>query len=301
VVTGAFSYTGRAIAAELLASGRKVRSLSRRLPERDDPLAQRVPWRPLQLADADALRDGLAGAETLYATYWIRFERGEATFDRAVANSRRLFEAAARAGVSRIVLVSVTNPSEGSELPYFRGKARVERALAAVGVEWAVVRPTLVFGRDDILLSNIAWALRRSPFFAVAGDGRYRVQPVSVEDVARIAVSLQPGEIADAAGPETFSFVELVRLVASAIGRTPRLVHAPSAAVLAAARVVGALHRDVMLTREELTGLRASLLVSSQPPRGRDSLRAWLDRHGAGLGRRYVSELERNFRPYAPV
>jgi uncharacterized protein YbjT (DUF2867 family) len=301
VVTGAFSYTGRAIAAELLASGRKVRSLSRRSPERDDSLAERVPWRPLLLADADALRDGLAGAETLYCTYWIRFERGEATFDRAVANSRRLFEAAARAGVSRIVLVSVTNPSEGSELPYFRGKARVERALAAVGVEWAVVRPTLVFGRDDILLSNIAWALRRSPFFAVAGDGRYRVQPVSVEDVARIAVSLQPGEIADAAGPETFSFVELVRLVASAIGRTPRFVHAPSAVVLAAARVVGALHRDVMLTREELTGLRASLLVSSQPPRGRDSLRAWLDRHGAGLGRRYVSELERNFRPYAPV
>jgi uncharacterized protein YbjT (DUF2867 family) len=301
VVTGACSYTGRAIAEALLERGRQVRSLSRRPPQPDDPLAGRVAVGELQFADEAALKMSLEGAQTLYNTYWIRFERGETTYERTVGNSRRLFAAAAAGGVERIVHVSVTNPSEGSRLPYFRGKARVEAALAELGVPAAVVRPTLVFGRDDILLSNIAWALRRSPVFAVAGDGRYRVQPVAVEDVARIAVGLEAGETVDAAGPETFSFEELVRRIAAAIGRRARIVHVPDAVVLGAARAIGTVRRDVLLTREELAGLRASLLVSSEPPRGRRRLGDWLAAEGAGLGRRYVSELARNFRPYRPL
>jgi NADH dehydrogenase len=278
-----------------------VRSLSRRPPERGDPLRGRVVVEPFRLADRDRLQASLAGARTLYCTYWIRFERGETTYDRAVANSRSLFEAAGRAGVERIVLISVTNAAESSPFPYFRGKARVERALTEVGVPFAVVRPTLVFGREDILLNNIAWALRRSPVFAVAGDGRYRVQPVAVEDVAHLALEFAEradGSVVDAAGPDTLTFDELVRQVAAAIGRSARLVHVPDAVVLAGARVVGAVQRDVLLTREELGALRASLLVSAEPPRGRKRLGDWLAAHGSGLGRRYTSELARNFRPY---
>lgn len=193
VVTGAFSYTGRAIAEVLLADGRELRSLSRRAPEPADPLAGRVAVAPLQFADPEALGASLAGADTLYSTYWIRYERGGSTFERAVANGRVLFDAAARAGVRRIVLVSVAKPSESSPLPYFRGKAHLERALAESGVPYAILRPTLVFGRDDILLNDIAWALRRSPVFAVAGDGRYLVQPVALEDVARWRSSSRTG------------------------------------------------------------------------------------------------------------
>jgi uncharacterized protein YbjT (DUF2867 family) len=298
IVTGAFSYTGGFIARRLLDEGVRVRTLTRR-DDPSSPLHGKVETAPLQFADRAALVASLRGARSLYNTYWVRFERGGTTFDRAVRNSALLFEAAAEAGVERIVHISVSNPSEDSALPYFRGKAQVERTLAAAGPEYAIVRPTLVFGPRDILVNNIAWILRRFPVFVVPGDGSGRVQPVSAEDVAEIAVTAT-GTI-DAAGPEEYSFGELVRLVGAAIGSRRPLVHAPQRLALALGAVVGAARRDVVLTRDELVGLQASLLVSHEPPRGRDSFRDWLERNGATLGRSYVSELARNFRGCAPL
>jgi uncharacterized protein YbjT (DUF2867 family) len=298
VVTGAFSYTGGFVARRLLDDGVRVRTLTRR-DDRASPLHGKIETAPLQFADRAALVESLRGARCLYNTYWVRFERGGTTFDRAVRNSALLFAAAAEAGVERIVHVSVTNPSEDSPLPYFRGKAQVERALAAAGPAYAIVRPTLVFGPRDILVNNIAWILRRFPVFVVPGDGSGRVQPVSAEDVAEIAVSAT-GAV-DAAGPETYSFDELVRLVAAAVGRARALVHVPPSLALALGKAIGAARRDVVLTTEEVAGLQASLLVSAEPPRGRDSFREWLERNGDTLGRAYVSELARNFRPYAPL
>jgi NADH dehydrogenase len=279
----------------------------RTLVRRDDPshpLAGRVGVRPLQFADEPALVDSLRGAQCLYNTYWIRFERDGSTFERAIANTLTLFRAAAAAGVERIVHLSVTNASEGSPLPYFRGKARLEQELAASGRSYAVVRPTLVYGPEDILVNNIAWILRRLPVFVVAGRGDYRVQPVSVVDTAAIAVTAGGADenvTVDAAGPETYRFDELVRLIARCVGSRARIVHAPPALVLALGRAIGLVRRDVVLTADELAGLRASLLVSSHPPSGRDSFRDWVAAHGATLGRSYVSELDRNFRPYAPL
>jgi NADH dehydrogenase len=298
VVTGAFSYTGSFIARRLLDDGVRVCTLTRR-DDPSSPLHGKIDTAPLQFADRAALVGSLRGARCLYNTYWVRFERGATTFDRAVRNSALLFEAAAEAGVERIVHVSVTNPSEDSPLPYFRGKAQVERELAAAGPAYAIVRPTLVFGPRDILVNNIAWILRRFPVFVVPGDGSGRVQPVSAEDVAEIAVTAT-GTV-DASGPEEYSFGELVQLVAAAVGHRRPLVHAPPRIALALGAAVGAARRDVVLTRDELEGLQASLLVSADPPRGRDSFRAWLERSGSTLGRAYVSELARNFRPYAPL
>ena len=302
VVTGAFSFTGRAIAEELLERGRMVRTLTRR-DGRGDPLAARIERAELQFRDEDALRSALDGVDTLFNTYWVRFAHGATTFDRAVENTRLLLRAAKAAGARRVVHVSVTNPSLASALPYFRGKAEVEQDVAASALSYAIVRPTLVFGPRDILVNNIAWGLRRSPVFPIAGDGSYRVQPVSVEDTATICVDAGSGAkdvVLDAAGPETITYEELVRLVAAAVGTRVRIVHWPSRLVLALARVTGAVRRDVLLTAEELEGLRASLLVSDQPPLGRASFSSWVAANGDALGRGYVSELARNFRPYDP-
>jgi uncharacterized protein YbjT (DUF2867 family) len=299
VVTGAFSYTGSFVARRLLDDGVRVRTLTRR-DDPTNPLHGKIETSPLQFADRAALVESLRGARCLYNTYWVRFERGGTTFDRAVRNSALLFEAAAQAGVQRIVHVSVSNPAEDSPLPYFRGKAQVERALAAAGPAYAIVRPTLVFGPRDILVNNIAWILRRFPVFLLPGDGSGRVQPVSAEDVAEIAVTTAAGTV-DAAGPEEYSFAELVRLVGVAIGCRRPLVHAPPRVALALGAVVGAARHDVILTRDELEGLQTSLLVSHEPPLGRASFREWLERNGADLGHAYVSELGRNFRGYAPL
>ncbi len=282
VVTGAFSYTGRAIAEELLLRGRWARTLSRR-DAPADPLAERIERAELQFRDERALRRALAGTDTLYNTYWVRFAHGATTFDRAVENTRVLLRAAREAGVQRIVHVSVTSSSLDSALPYFRAKAQVEEDVRASGLAWAIVR--------------------RTPVFPVAGDGRYRVQPVSVEDVARIcADAVQLDEVVlDAAGPDTLTYEELVRLVAAAVGSRARIVYLPPRAVLALARITGMLRRDVLLTREELAGLQRELLVSTEPPLGTASFRSWVAANGESLGRGYVSELARNFRPYDPI
>src|SRR5512133_2877460 len=126
-VTGAFGYSGRAIAALLLERGAQVRTLTGH-PDRPDPFGGRVEVAPLAFGDPAALRHALRGVEVLYNTYWVRFEHGKATFGRAVANSRALFRAAAEVGVSRVVHVSITNPSLESRLPYFSGKAEAQRA-----------------------------------------------------------------------------------------------------------------------------------------------------------------------------
>lgn len=290
VVTGALSYVGRAIAEELLARGENVRSLSRR-DAPDDPLRRQIELAPLQFEDPD-----LRGVTTLYNTYWIRFERNGATFDQAVANTIRLFEAAGRAGAERIVHISVANADRADDLPYFRGKHEIETWLAASGLPHTIVRPTLVFGVNDILVNNIAWILRRSPFFLVPGRPHdYRVQPVSLRDTARIAVDTPLGMTVDAAGPDVMGFDELVRSVRDAVGARCLVMHGPRDAGLVLIRGAGALLRDVVVTREELTGLERSLLTSSEDALGVDRFSAWLETHGGDLGRRYVSELQRNF------
>ena len=294
VVTGAFSYTGRAIAEQLLVAGRRVRTLSRTPAPSGSP----VEAVPFSFGDPERLRRDLAGADVLYNTYWIRFEHGGLTFTRAVANTLELWRCARDAGIRRIVHVSVTNASEASPLPYFRNKARLERELPLLARSWAVVRPTWIFGRDDILVNNVAWGLRRLPAFPIAGDGGYRVQPVSVSDVARICIDAARGDedvLVDAAGPETFTFGDVVHLVRDAVGRRTPIVHVPPRLAVALASVVGATRRDVLLTRDEAVGLMRSLLTSEQPPLGREGFREWLAANAAELGRKYVSELARNY------
>lgn len=297
VVTGAFSYTGRHIAEVLLARGRAVRTLTRR-PHPDHPLSNQVEAAPL--AFDDSLGESLRGADTLYNTYWIRFEHGSSTFAGAVENTARLVEAAQGAGVRRIVHVSVANPSRTSPFPYFRGKAATEEIVRGSGLSFAIVRPTLVFGPHDVLVNNIAWGLRHVPLFLVAGDGRYEVQPVSVRDAAAVCVEAGAREddvVVDAAGPVRWPFEEVVRLIAKAVGSRAWITHAPASLAHAAAWVAGTALYDVVLTRDELGALMAGLLVSGEPPRGGDRFDTWLGGSASVLGRRYTSELARNFRP----
>lgn len=299
VVTGAFSYSGGVIARRLLDRGCDVVSLSRRAAPAGHPLAGAVSVEQLQFGDVEALVRSLAGADVLFNTYWIRFARRGSTFDGAVDNSRILFEAAKRAGVGRIVHLSVTNASVSSPFPYFRGKAAVECVLAQTTAEHAVIRPSLVFGgREEILINNMAWLLRRLPVYAVPGDGAYRVQPVAVGDVADLAVaaSVRTGSsVEDAVGPETYTFDEFLALLRSAVASRARLVHLPSSVVAGLGRTVGLLLRDVMITRDELGALTAGLLTSGDPPTGRESFADWLPSQSDWLGGRYANELQRNW------
>ncbi len=299
LVTGAFSYSGSHIAEQLLGGGRRVRTLTFH-PHQEHALRGSVETMAYRFDDPVAMERSLEGVSTLYNTYWVRFDHGQTSFVNAIEHSRFLFLAARRAGVERVVHLSITNPSVQSPLPYFRGKALVERALAESGVAYSIVRPTCIFGGErDVLVNNIAWILRRLPAFAMPGDGSYPVQPVHVDDLARICVDAAngaAGDVIDAAGPETMRFRDLVATVRAAVTSSSPVIHVPALAMAAAARALGLLVGDIVLTHDEIRGLMAGLLVSQQPPLGRIAFSQWLDEHRASVGRHYANELDRHFR-----
>jgi NADH dehydrogenase len=268
-------------------------------PNRPHPLQDSVEALAYRFDDPDELARSLEGVGTLYNTYWVRFDHGQTSFEQAIERSRSLFAAACRAGVARIVHLSITNPSIDSPLPYFRGKALVERALGEAGVPHSIVRPTLIFGgENEVLLNNIAWVLRRMPVFTVPGDGAYPVQPVHVEDLARTcteAALAEPNVVVDAAGPETISFGELVALIRHTTGARALVVNVPAWIMRLGARALSLLVRDVVLTADEIEGLMAGLLVSHAPALGEIGLTRWLEDAGASIGGRYANELQRHF------
>lgn len=295
VVTGAYGYTGKYIARQLLARGHAVKTLTNST-DRENEFGGRVPPEPLCFEDPDRLVRSLRGARVLYNTYWVRFDHTRFDHDTAVRNTLVLFDAAKRAGVERVVHVSITNPSEDSALPYFSGKARLERALADSGLSHAILRPTVVFGTEDILVNNIAWMLRTFPVFAVFGDGSYRLRPIYAGDLARLAA--EQGEqrenvVIDAVGPETFTYRELVRTVGETIGAPRPILGLPPTLVLWVGKVISVVKRDVTITREEIEGLTGNLLDVASPPAGKTRFTDWAREHADSLGCRYASELAR--------
>jgi len=300
VVTGAFSYSGAAIAHELQAAGRRVRTLTGH-PGRGPQTAAAggIEVRPLDFADPAALTESMRGARTLYNTYWVRFARGAVDHPVAVTRSRVLFQAAAAAGVRRIVHVSITNPSADSPYPYFRGKAAVEQALRDLGVSHAVLRPAILFGGDGVLLNNIAWLLRRLPVFAVGGTGEYRIRPIHVNDLARLAVRAGDSavtEVIDAVGPERPTFLALVQTIRAAVGCRSQVIRVPGTLIPAAARVLGLALRDTLLTAEEYQAMADGLADTDGPATGETALSQWIADHQDTLGRVYANELSRHFR-----
>ena len=278
-VTGAFSYSGKYVAQKLLARGEEVITLTGH-PNRPDPFNGKVKAFPLDFNDASGLTESLKGADVLVNTYWIRFDHGQNTQLRAVENTRKLIEAASRAGVKRIVHISITNPSADSPLPYFWGKAANEKAVIESGMSYAILRPTVLFGMEDILINNIAYLLKRFPFFGLPGDGSYCLQPIYVDDLADLAVKgvyTKNNYVIDAVGPDNFTFKEMVELIGEKTGSKRLLIPLSPKLALLAAQFLSLFVGDVLLTPEEVDGLMSSLLVSKEPSRGKTSLRDWLE------------------------
>jgi uncharacterized protein YbjT (DUF2867 family) len=298
VVTGAFSFSGRYVAARLLELGREVRTLTRRSAS-ESPFGGRVEALPLEFADRDGLVSALRGVDTLYNTYWIRFPSTGVGWSEVVANTRLLLESASEAGVRRVVQWSVANASHDSPFGYFRAKAAAEDLLRSSGLSHAIVRPTLVFGDGEVLLNNVAWLLRRLPVFPLPGGDGYRLQPVAAEDIAQAAVEVglvdEPATL-ELGGPETLTFGEVVRRVRAAIGSRTPVLRSPPALAFALGRALEGLAGETLLTREELAGLRASLLVAHGDSSGGRSLDDWLEAAASTLGRRLASDRSRPWR-----
>ena len=294
-VTGAFGYSGKYIAKRLLASGQEVMTLTNSL-ERVNSFSGQVKPHPFNFDNPEELRKSLQGVSVLYNTYWVRFNHKLFKHADAVENTLRLFEAAKDSNVERIVHISISNPSEDSPLEYFRWKARLEQSLADSGISHAILRPTVIFGKEDILINNIAWALRRLPVFGVFGNGEYRLQPVYVDDIAKLAVEQgikRDNVTIDAIGPETYTYKELINLIGKSIGKKRPVISVPPFVGYLACWFMGRCLGDVMITRDEIRALMTDLLCVDSPSTGTTRLSEWVQEHADSLGRRYTSELAR--------
>ena len=303
VVTGAFGFTGKYITKLLLeeggAEGKRVKTLTAH-PNRPDPFGGKVETMPFNFDDTHKLVESIRGAHTVYNTYWVRFNHGRVTFGGAVANVQNLIHAAKKAGVKRFVHISITNPDLDSSSPYFEGKALMEKTLIESGLSYALLRPTVLFGTEDILFNNIAWLLRRFPVFVIPGTGEFRLQPVFVEDLAALAVDAAKKTddmIIDAVGPETFSFTELVRLIKEATGSSSFIVKGiPPDLAWLLTKLIDPIVGDVILTRHEVAELMDERLVSYAPPTCPTRYSEWLKTNGKEMGKRYASELKRHYK-----
>ncbi len=294
-VTGAFGYSGQYIAKRLLQCGYSVRTLTNS-PSRTHQLQGTIEVYPFFFYDYNRLVNSLHGTKVFYNTYWVRYKAKQFSHDEAVDHTLKLIKATKEAGVERFVHVSITNPSEQSSLTYFKGKAILERALMQSGMSYAILRPTVLFGPEDILINNIVWMLRRFPFFALFGDGMYKLQPIYVDDLAQLAVEQgkrRENCIIDAIGPETFTYRELVQAINEAIGKRRPIVPLPPSLVYIAGFLVGKMVGDIIINHEEIKGLMDGLLCTSSLPAGATRFTDWIKENAASLGNKYSNELAR--------
>ena len=297
VVTGAFGYSGRWIAKELLARGHRVRTLTNAIG-RDDPFEGEVDVHTVDFNNHSALVHSLNGADVLYNTYWVRYKdpNGGYAHDLAVDNIRKLLAAAKDAGVGRVVHFSVAHPSKAPDWSYFRGKVEVEEILKSSGLSYAILRPTVFFGGErDVLINNMAWLIRKFPVFGLFGLGRYPIQPVHISDVARISADQGcnvENVVIDVAGPEKYEYRQYVRLIAKSMGVRRLIMPVPPTVAWLVGRLVGVFLDDRVITRAEIKGLMQGLMATDEPPVGRISFADWIDENGHSLGKRYQNDMK---------
>lgn len=296
-VTGAFGYSGKYIAQRLLDKGIAVRTLTNS-QHRENPFGDRINTYPLEFHDLSRLVESLRGVDVLYNTYWVRFNHTLFNQKSAVENTHTLFKAAVKAGVRKIVHISITNPSENSPLEYFSGKAKLERYLSETGLCYSILRPAVLFGIEDILINNIAWLLRHFPIFGIFGMGDYKLQPIYVDDLAMLAVdegfaNNSENKIIDAIGPETYTYRELVDVIAKAIQIRRPMMSIPPTIGYIIGWVVGKLKNDVVITRQEIAGLMSNLLYTDSLPTGTTKFSTWVYENATLLGTTYKSEVAR--------
>jgi NADH dehydrogenase len=298
IVTGSFGYIGKYVTRKLIEGGRDVRTITTH-PNKPNPFGERVQAYSYHFENPEKLTEILSGGDILFNTYWVRFNYQDSSFEKALANTVTLFDCAKKAGIKKIIHISVTNPAEDDPLPYYKGKALQEKALKESGIPFTIVRPTLVFGKEDILVNNIAWTIRKFPIVPIFGSGNYRVQPVLVDDLASICISYinrGDGLTLDAIGPENFTYSEFIQLISRVLNRKILLVIVPPRLGIFLGKVIGFFVKDVVLTSDELQGLMANKLTSSQAPNAGTCFSEWLIANKNTLGTSYTSELQRHFR-----
>ena len=222
LVGGAGGFVGRAVLPELDPDFR-IRSVHRHPAPNEGP---RVEWVRADVSEVKDWTPLLAGVDVVLNLAWYRWG-SESKFQALHDGLRRLLDASQRSQVRRFLQVSVPPAPASVEqgLPYLVYKRRLDAALERSGLSYRIVRPTMLFGPGDVLLSVMFRQMRRYGFFPMFGDGTYHVSPIAVSDLARVLRQESRGAdlgVLDLGGPERFAYRELTDRMFELLGRRPR-------------------------------------------------------------------------------
>lgn len=298
-ITGALGFTGKYIAKQLIEKGYTVQTLTNS-QGRPNPFGDKLKILPLDFNNEIELVSSLQGTDVLYVTYWVRFvyKSKNLTFlySQGEENTKKLFDAAKKAGVKRIVYVSISNPDEKLPYEYFYRKARIEKYLMGLGVSYAILRPCVLFGHEDILFNNITWVIRNFHLFPSFSAKECKIQPIFVDDLATlITESAQKNEdmLIDACGPETFHYKDLAKTIRKILNVKCLIFSVPKSWIYYSGKIISMFTGDQILTRDEMNALCEGLMYSRNPPLAPTRFTEWLKENKKTFGKHYANETKR--------
>ncbi|MFQ5520803.1 MAG: NAD(P)H-binding protein, partial [Candidatus Methylomirabilia bacterium] len=226
-LTGGTGFVGKAVIHALQARGLTVRCLVRPGSEQDLRGFEAIERVPGDVLSQEGLAASMQGCDTVIHLVGIIREHPSRgiTFKRlhtvATAN---MVEAAEHAGVHRYLQMSALGTHPGARARYHQTKWQAEEAVRQSKLEWTVFRPSVIYGPGDGFISMLARLVRRLPVVPVVGDGRYKLQPVPVEQVAEgfaraVERNTTVGQTYEVGGPRAYAFTEIVDLIGTALGK----------------------------------------------------------------------------------
>ena len=272
-VTGATGFVGRAVIHALRADGLAVRCLVRRGSELDLRGLEAIERVEGDVLARQSLEEGIAGCDAVIHLVGIIRESPSrsVTFERVhVEGTHNVIDAAVANGVRRYLHMSALGTGPTARSRYHRTKWAAEDAVKTSPLAWTIFRPSVIYGRGDGFVSMLARMVRRLPVVPVAGEGRQKLQPIPVDQVAEgfaraLTLPDTVKQTYEVGGPDAVSMVELLDRIGEALGRTRvRKLHIPLGVMSALAR---ALHRlpSFPLTPDQLLMLQANNTCDPAP------------------------------------
>jgi uncharacterized protein YbjT (DUF2867 family) len=267
-VFGGTGFVGRRVVHHLRVSGTRVRIVARHRGLSEDDGIEQV---AADAHDERSAEAAVAGADCVVNAISLYVERGTDTFHSVhVETAAKIARAARQAGIRRFVHVSGIGANTASSSPYIRSRGEGEAAVQTAFPGAVIVRPAVMFAPDDAFLTTILRLLQSLPAYPIFGDGRARLQPVYVDDVAAaiaqiLRQSQKPHLIYELAGPRVYSYEELLRTIARIAGLRPVLMRMPFAFWEALAGVAEMLPRP-LLTRNQVELMRIDTTASESQP-----------------------------------
>jgi len=267
-VFGGTGFVGRRVVRHLRESDIRVRIVSRHRRPGDDAGIEQI---AADAHDQRSVEEAVAGADCVVNAISLYVEHGTDTFHSVhVETAAKIARAARQAGIRRFAHISGIGANTASSSPYIRSRGEGEAAVQTAFPGAVIVRPAVMFASDDAFLTAILRLLRSLPAYPMFGDGRTRLQPVYVDDVAAAVAQIlrqsqKPYAVYELAGPRVYSYEELLRTIARIAGMRPVLMRMPFALWNALAGVAEMLPQ-APLTRNQVELMKIDTTASERLP-----------------------------------